>query len=234
MTDPIRSPVVLALVALLLLLLGYATSIAVRTGLADLHAEPAKDFLETKRNAGEVLTQDEWQAIHDTLSQALILAPGNPENISELGRLYRIRLEPDDLDAAQITSYGDSATAFYQTAIARRPTWPWDWSDMARVKYEQYQDAGDVFQEALVRAVEFGPREDPLLDQIAWLGMNTWSVLRPAAARAVLTAADRVLAADAGALDWMFEDPGHWRLPCAGVGEPYIHVRHRCESLGLT
>ena len=104
--------------ALLVLLLGYAFTIAARTGLADAYAEPAKSFLQSKRDAREVLTQDEWQAIYDGLNQALILAPGDPENISELGRLHRILLEADDLDADQISRYGDSATGYYQAAIA--------------------------------------------------------------------------------------------------------------------
>ena len=82
--------------------------------------------------------------------------------LSELGRLHRILLEAPDLDAEQISRYGDAATGYYQAALARRPTWPWDWGDLARVKYEQYQDASSVYQDALVRAVAFGPRESLL------------------------------------------------------------------------
>ncbi|RPI41377.1 MAG: hypothetical protein EHM59_20315 [Betaproteobacteria bacterium] len=229
-----RSPVVSGLVALLLLLLGYAFSIAVRAGLADVYAEPAKSFLQKKRNAGEALTGDEWRAVYDGLSRALVLAPGDPENTSELARLHRILLEDADLDAEQITRIGDTAAGHYRAAIARRPTWPWDWIDLARVKYEQYQDAQAEYQDALVRAVEFGPREALLQDQVAWLGMNTWSVLRAPASLAVLTAADRALEADADALDWMLEDAERWRLPCTRAGESFSHFRQRCASLGLT
>ena len=42
-----------ASIAALLLLLGYALSVAARTGLADVYAEPAKSYLQTKREAGE-------------------------------------------------------------------------------------------------------------------------------------------------------------------------------------
>jgi len=48
-----------AFIAALLLLLGYALSVAARTGLADVYAEEAKSYLQTKREAGEVLTRDE-------------------------------------------------------------------------------------------------------------------------------------------------------------------------------
>ena len=142
-----------------MLVLAYALSVAARTGLADVYAEPAKSYLQTKRAVGEVLTRDEWQALYGSLTRALALAPGDPENLSELGRLHRILLEADDLDAGEISRYGDAGTAYYQAALALRPTWPWDWGNLALVKYQQYQDAGGVYQDALVHAVEFGPRE---------------------------------------------------------------------------
>ena len=100
-------------IAALLLLLGYALSIAVRTGLADVYAAPAKVFLQTKRDAGEVLTRDEWQALDGRLIRALALAPGDPENLSELGRLHRILLEANKLDAAEISRYGDAGAVYY-------------------------------------------------------------------------------------------------------------------------
>jgi len=60
--DLAPSALVRACIAALLLLLGYALSVAARTGLADVYAAPAKSYLQTKRDAGEVLTPDEWQA----------------------------------------------------------------------------------------------------------------------------------------------------------------------------
>ena len=146
LADKAPSALVRASIAALLLLLGYALSIAARTGLADVYAAPAKSYLQTKRNAGEVLTRDEWQALDGSLIRALALAPGDPDNFSELGRLYRILLEADDLDAGQISRYGDAAAGYYQAALALRPTWPWDWGNLAMVKYQQYQDTSGVIR----------------------------------------------------------------------------------------
>jgi len=114
--------------------LGYALSVAARTGLADVYAEEAKSYLQTKREAGDVLTRDEWQALYGSLIRALALAPGDPDNLSELARLHRILLEADDLDAAEISRYGDAGAGYYQAALALRPTWPWDWGNLALVK----------------------------------------------------------------------------------------------------
>ena len=127
-------------IAALLLVLGYALSVAARTGLADVYAEEAKTYLQTKREADEVLSRDEWQALYGSLTRALALAPGDPDNLSELGRLHRILLEADDLDAGQISRYGDAGAGYYEAALALRPTWPWDWGNLALVRYQQYQD----------------------------------------------------------------------------------------------
>src|SRR5436853_5190955 len=167
--DSAPSPLVRVSIAALLLLLGYALCIAARAGLADVYAEPAKSYLQTKRDAGEVLTRDEWQALYGSLTRALALAPGDPDNLSELGRLHRILLEADDLDAGEISRYRVAGAAYYQAALALRPTWPWDWGNLALVKYQQYQDTSGVYQDALVHAVEFGPREPSPQDPVAGL-----------------------------------------------------------------
>ena len=223
-----------AFIAALLLVLGYALSVAARTGLADVYAEPAKSYLQTKREAGEVLTRDEWQALYGSLMQALALAPGDPDNLSELARLHRILLEADDLDAGDISRYGDAGTRYYQAALAVRPTWPWDWGNLALVKYQQYQDASGVYQDALVRAVEFGPREPSLQERVAELGSSSWRALNPAAARAVLSATDRALERDPQSFSGMSDAKERWRPLCTRAGDSFVHIKRHCERLGLT
>ena len=234
MRDGAHSVLVRVYVALLVLLLGYAFSIAARIGLADVYAEPAKSFLQTKRDADEVLTRDEWQAIYDNLGRALALAPGNPATLSELGRLNRILLEADDLDAEEIVRYGDAAAGYYQAALALRPTWPWDWGNLALVKYQQYQDTSGVYQDALVRAVEFGPREPSLQLRVAELGSDSWSILNPAATVAVLTAVDRALERDAETFSELSEAKERWQSLCSKAGDSFRYLRRRCEMPGPT
>jgi hypothetical protein len=222
-----------ASIAALLLLLGYALSIAARTGLADVYAAPANSYLQTRRDAGEALTRDEWQALRGSLIRASALAPGNPDNLSELGRLYRILLEAEGLDAGEISRYGDAGTGYYQAALALRPTWAWDWGNLALVKYQQYQDTSGVYQDALVRAVEFGPREPSLQDRVVRLGSHSWSALNPAAALAVLTAADRALERDAQSFSGMSDAKERWWPLCSNAGASFPNLRRRCEALDL-
>jgi len=231
--DIAPSTLVRASIATLLVLLSYALSLAARTGLADVYAAPAKSYLQTKRKTGEVLSRDEWQALYRSLIRALALAPGDPENLSELGRLHRILLESDHLDAAEISRYGDAGAGYYQAALAQRPTWPWDWGNLALVKYQQYQDMSGVYQEALVRAVEFGPREPSLQVRVAELGAGSWWALNPAAALAVLTAADRALERDAQSFSGMSHAKERWRPLCTRAGDSFANIKRRCERLGL-
>jgi hypothetical protein len=222
------------LVAALLLVLGYSLCLALRVGFADVYAAPAKAYLHAKRDAGRALTRDEWQVIHDTLARALALSPDDPESLSELGRLYRTLLEAKGLDADQILQYGNGSAFYYQAALALRPTWPWDWADLALVKYQQYQDSSSAYQAALVQVVEFGPRESSLQDRVVDLGSHSWAALGPAAARAVLTAADRALERDARWFSGMSDAKDQWRPLCAHASESYEHLMRRCLALGLT
>jgi hypothetical protein len=232
--DQAPPALVRASIAALLLVLGYALSIAARTGLADVYAEPAQSYLQTKRDAGEVLTREEWQALDGSLIRALALAPGDPDNLSELGRLHRILLEANDLDSGEILRLGDAGAGYYQAALAVRPTWPWDWGNLALVKYQQYQDTSGVYQDALARAVEFGPREPSLQDRVAELGINSWRALNSAAALAVLTAADRALERDPQSFSSMSDAKERWQPLCTRADDSFVYLKRRCETLGLT
>ena len=55
----------------LILVLGYAAIAAARDGLADLYAQPAKSFLQAKRDPYETLTETERLAIQTNLLAAL-------------------------------------------------------------------------------------------------------------------------------------------------------------------
>ena len=233
MPDQTHSTLIRVFLGVLLLLLGYALSVAARTALADAYAEPAKSYLQGMRDADEVLNGDQWGAVFAALDRALALAPGDPRNLSELGRLYRTLLESDTLNAEQILRFGDTAAGYYQAALVLRPTWPWDWGNLALVKYQQYQDVGSEYQDALVRAVRFGPRETSLQERVVELGTESWPILRPDAASAVLRAADRALERDAQSFPEMADQVEQWRPLCTKGGDDFTHFKRRCEAAGL-
>lgn len=230
MAEQAPSPLVRATLGILLLLLAYTFSIAARTALSDAYATPAENFLQGKRDAGEAFSPNEWQALSDGLKRALAFAPDDPRILSELARLHRVQLELEDLDAGEITRHGDSATGYYQRALALRPTWPWDWGNLALVKYEQYQDSSEVYQQALVRAVRFGPRESSLQDLVTELGIDSWPVLRPDTVTAILSAADRALERDPASFPDIPGQADKWRPLCRRAGDAFPHLARRCGA----
>ena len=102
------------------------------------------------------------------------------------------------------------------------------------MKYQQYQDTSGVYQDALVRAVEFGPRESSLQVQVAELGAGSWWALNPATTQAVLTAADRALERDAESFSRRSDAKERWRPLCTGAGDSFAYIKRRCEALGST
>ena len=102
------------------------------------------------------------------------------------------------------------------------------------VKYQQYQDGSPVYQEALVRAVAFGPREASIQDRVAELGSQSWAALNAATGQAVLTAVDRTLERDGAALPGMAEEKTRWQPLCARAGTTFTYLKRRCAALGLT
>ena len=85
-----------------------------------------------------------------------------------------------------------------------------------------------------MRAVEFGPREPSLQDRVAELGASSWWALNAAAARAVLTAADRALERDAQSFSGRSDAKERWRPLCTRAGDFFAHIKRHCEALGLT
>jgi hypothetical protein len=177
------------------ILLVYQLTVVIRSGLADLYAAPAIVYLLDQQETEVELTPTEWQALEANLNRALALAPHTPRYLSNLGWLQQIRLtqEEDTLSEAERARLEFLAYDLYARAAALRPTWPYDWGDMAIEKYRQAEYASEAYHAALTRAARFGPWKDDEQLLIAELGTDTWSTLTPGARQAVLDTIDRAL-----------------------------------------
>jgi len=197
------------------LVLLYALILAARNGLADIYAQPAKDFLQDKRDADVALTETEWQAVQANLQKALGFSPNNPDTLTELGRLHRIQLEQDALDPMEIERHGNLAIDYYERAARLRPAWPWVWVSLAHVRWELYQDSGDAYHQALIHAMHFGPWEGGVQSWVVDLALDTWESLSPDASHAVLAMIDRSLERAPAVLDAIVD--AEWQTLCSAV-----------------
>ena len=218
-------------------------TLAVRNGLADVYAEPAKDYLQDKRDAGAALAEEEWQAIHANFHRSLDIAPANPAILRELGRLHRIQVQSDELDQTEIERHGALALDYYAQAASLRPTWPWNWSSDAEVRYELYQDASDAYHQALILAAHFGPWEGLVQRTVVELGIDSWPDLSPDARQAVLAMVDRALQRQPERLMFIVDSEQSWAtlcqatLPVAATGpdkgefDKLSHLQQHCAEL---
>ncbi len=237
-----RVPVIIRVsLAMFGLVLLYALTLAARNGLAYLYAEPAKAFLQDKRDAGMTLTETEWQAIHANLRQSLGLSPNDPDILSELGRLHRIQLEQDALDPMAIERHGNLAIDYYERAARLRPAWSWVWISLAHVRWELYQDSDNDYHQALIHAIHFGPWESGVQYWVVDLALDTWESLSPGASHAVLAMIDRSLERAPAVLDAIVD--AEWQTLCkaaspAAAAETHdgrtnelSRLQHYCEAL---
>ena len=211
-----RPPVVLSLIVAFGALLLYAASLALRTGLADVYAEPAMRYLQAKDDAGVPLTELEWQQLEAALRRGSELAPANPDYLAHLGWLQQIKLtqDGDRLAIEDVLSYGALASGYYGQAAALRPTWPYDWGDLAIEEYRLGKYTSPKYSQALVHVARFGPWKDDEQLLIAELGSDTLQFLSPEAQQAYLRNLDRALRRQPAEVIAIVDAYGVWELVC--------------------
>ncbi len=239
-----RAPLIRVTLALFALALVYALTLAARNGLGYLYAEPARNFLQDKRDTDVALTVTEWQAIHANLRQSLSFAPKDPVTLTELGRLHRIQLESETLDPMEIERHGNLAVDYYERAAKLRPAWPWLWISLAHVRWELYQDSGDAYHQALIHAMHFGPWKRSVQRWVVDLALDTWGSLSPDASHAVLGMIDRALEGRPKVLDAIVDaewqtlcqaaSPAAAAKPHGGTSDELSRLQRHCESLTPT
>jgi hypothetical protein len=142
----------------------YRLVVALLTGLADLYASPAMVYLLEMKDRRLALSAEDWILVENRLSRGLALVPDNPDYLSTLGYLQQLglRQEQDTLDPVERAELEKVAYQSYAQAAVQRPTWPYDWGDMAVEQYRQGNFAADSYHRALINAARFGPWKDDI------------------------------------------------------------------------
>lgn len=225
---PIAARTLAAVLALLLVLPGVR---AARNGIADVYAAPALNYL-LYRPAGTPITPSALDSLEDAVGRSIEFAPENPDYLASFGYLEQLKLtleEPDQSDEAvqaaspvpegsPVREGSTRASAYYARAAAVRPTWPYDWGDMAIEAYRQGRFDSADFQDALVRVVRFGPWKDDEQLLVLEFGSGSFESLNASAAQAYLANLDRALARQPEQAAAIVESWSLWDAVCARAG----------------
>jgi hypothetical protein len=228
------SPLVVTLAVSAVLILVWQSWVAGRNGMSDVYARPAISYLEDKVAAEPSISEAEWHAVHESISRADELMPGNPRYLDSLGWLEQIKLGQltDSLDIEQVDAHARAAENYYRGAIAARPTWPYYWGSLALEEYRRGNYDADEYSVALANAARFGPWKDDTQRLVADLGSDTLEFLSPRARREVLLNVERGLSRQP---DAMLEIVYDWELVCETANVPDVSLpllSSRCEQIG--
>lgn len=195
----------------------YRLVTALLTGLADLYAAPAMAYLLEVKDRQLALTAEDWQVLDSRLSHALELAPDNPDYWSTLGYLQQIgsRQAQDTPHPFQKEQLQIQAYQSYAQAAALRPTWPYDWGDMALEQYRQANFSSDSYHRALVNAARYGPWKDDVQLLVGELSLDTWDDLNMAARLTLLETIDRGLLRQPEEMVAIIQAHPAWAAVCA-------------------
>jgi tetratricopeptide (TPR) repeat protein len=120
---------------------------------------------------------------------------------------------------AERSGHFDHALAHFTRAVALRPTSPYAWAAIVRVKYAQ-GDTGPSFEAALRRAARLGPVEPEVQRTVADYGLAVWDEVGADSRRAV----------DAMVTGAMVRDPADTLQVAERRGRLAIACRHVADA----
>ena len=179
-----------SLITLLLIALLGLMFVSARWGLADIYAYQALKQLEQWQKQKPENIEDISSAMN-WITKARKLDSENPDLMSYQAQLFewQARLS-QETDASR--EHLESAAELYRSALARRPTWPFDWVALADIK-AQLQQFDAEFSKALERSHTLGPWEYPIQIRLVNTGFKHWSDLTSPEQKLIHQTFDRAL-----------------------------------------
>jgi len=117
-----------------------------------------------------------WGEARNTLVQALILTPDDPQIHENLGYLYGLRALSSKAIPELYQAMLGQAQAYYRNAARLRPMSPHPWANIALASHYR-GDAGAPLWDAFDRAMAYGQRQPSVQVTLAELGFARWGEL---------------------------------------------------------
>ncbi|HKK15135.1 MAG TPA: hypothetical protein VJ981_00400 [Gammaproteobacteria bacterium] len=156
---------------LLVIVLVYAGTNAIRTMAAELTAYPVIHRMRIDFNRPSVPATQERQDMLAKLHKAVALQPDNPFLLRWLGNAYMQGYRyTSNSDRAAIAARQD-AVRYFRQAIALRPSWPHDRIDYLLAKFRLGEIDGDFYRQ-LLYANRLGPWEAWVQQITAEIGLQ--------------------------------------------------------------
>jgi len=162
---------------------------------AGIRANSAWQYYAAESIAGRLPTDEalpaaELRAAEVRIDRALALLPGRPEFLSLRGYLLELKARQVGVVGKEKTELLEQAAGDYRAALATRPIWPYNWSDLLTVK-EKLNQVDHEFVTALQRGAETGPWEPRVLLEVIRVGLRRWDQLNSPQRKLVMDAIDR-------------------------------------------
>lgn len=162
--------------------------------IADLEAFRARAWTEAWDNLarqaasqGQFYDPDggDWESARRNGERAVLLAPLSSEYHEVLARVYVSRyLSTADGDS-QTRPFLEQAAAEYREAIRLRPTWPYNYLDLAYA-LRRLDKLDDEYEQSLRMALHYGPWEPQVLSSVVSLNLDKLPRLKPSTRQLVL------------------------------------------------
>ena len=157
--------------------LALPAAVAAVWGAADAFRARAELMLDQQ---GDIIrtppTKDRIARALEAYALANRLAGARPDFLAGLGDMHaKLTADAPPWDA-EAREHRRTALDYYREAIARRPSWPYTWANLAAVKFRLAELDREFFT-ALERATALGPWEPEIQRTIADLGLAAWDAL---------------------------------------------------------
>ncbi|NKC13374.1 MAG: hypothetical protein GKR94_14625 [Gammaproteobacteria bacterium] len=145
-------------------------------GIADLSAQPAKNFLRDLHDYRAEVSAEQWSQAIAGLDTAIRTNPLSAHYKAERARLLEWRSWNGDIDSKRSLRWRAAAVAEFRRAIASRPTWGIAWAELAQCAALLDGLTAEV-RAALERSVELAPWDRAVQRKILWIGLLTFNEL---------------------------------------------------------
>ena len=174
----VKLPVKLVPAVLIILLLFYTGSHAVRSLASEATSYPAILQLYKGQKYPGKFTAQRWSNIQGRLEKSLHVEPGKPELLHHLGNVHMVQYRyASDSDGRAIAAR-QLASGYFRQAIELRPTWPHDRYSYLLASY-RLGEISEEFNRQLLLLNRLGPWEAGVQQITAEIGLQLGDQLPP-------------------------------------------------------